>query len=258
MNEDTRNAVEVDDRDGILVVALNRPRTRNAVTREMGEMIAAAMDRLDHESDLKAAVLTSTNSSFCSGMDLAAYQRGELPEVPGRGFAGLTSSPPKKPLIAAVEGYALAGGFEMVLSCDLVIASETAKFGLPEVKRGLIAGSGGLLRLGTRMPPQIAMEYALTGKFINAAEAHRWGLINHLTAPGRALERAFDMAREISENGPLAVVESKRILTENLDWPADQRLARQAEALGRIFASRDAAEGAAAFTEKRLPQWTGE
>ncbi len=163
-------------RDGaILIVAINRPDRRNAIDRETSLALADAMDRLDSDPDLSLAILTGVGEHFCAGMDLKAFISGERLERPGRGLAGLTEKPPAKPLIAAIEGYALAGEFEIALACDLIVASETAQFGLPEAKRGLIAGSGGLVRLPERMPRQIAMECALTGRTIPAAEAERWG-----------------------------------------------------------------------------------
>ena len=190
-------------------------------------------------------------------MDLKAFLRGERPEVEGRGFAGVTESPPTKPLIAAVEGWALAGGFELVLSCDLVVASREASFGLPEVTRGLIAGSGGLIRLPSRVPHQIAMEYALTGDAMPASEAHRWGLVNRLTDPGDALDGALELAGRIAANAPLAVRTTKRLVDEAPAWSAEERWIRQRSELDAILATDDATEGARAFAERRPPHWTG-
>jgi enoyl-CoA hydratase len=169
-----------------LVMTINRPAARNAIDFATATALAAALDELDATRELRVGILTGAGGTFSAGMDLKAFLRGEPREVEGRGFGGLTDAPPAKPLIAAVEGYALAGGCEMVLACDLVTAAEDAAFGLPEVKRGLIAGSGGLLRLPGRIPPQIAMEYALTGDLLPAVEAHRWGLVNrHPAVPSR-------------------------------------------------------------------------
>ncbi len=178
-------------------------------------------------------------------------------ELPGRGLAGLTQKPPTKPLIAAIEGYALAGGFEIALACDLIVASGTACFGLPEVKRGLIAGSGGLVRLPERVPHQIAMECAMTGRMIEAAEAARWGLINRLCEPGTALAAARDLAAEIALNAPLSLAASKEIVTNAGRWPENDLWARQTEILERVITSEDAREGASAFAEKRAPVWKG-
>lgn len=243
--------------DAILIIRLNRPESHNAVTRAMSFELAAAIDRLDGDDGLSVGILAGSGASFCSGMDLKSFLRGEQPEVPGRGFGGFTQQPPRKPIIAAVEGYALAGGFELMLACDLVVAAETAQFGLPEVRRGLIAGSGGLLRFGSRVPLRIAMEVALTGRNMTASEAHRWGLVNRLTAAGESLAIARELARDIARNAPLAVTESKRIIMEAPDWPAAERWERQEASLRAIFSSQDAAEGAKAFAAKRKPVWEG-
>ena len=183
--------VLVESRDGVMIVTINRPAQRNAVTRAVSLAIAAALDTLDERDDLRVAVLTGAGGSFCSGMDLKAFVAGERPELEGRGFAGVTERSPVKPLIAAVEGFALAGGCELALACDLIVAAENAAFGLPEVSRGLVAGSGGLVRLPRRIPAGIALEYALTGARMAAPDAHRWGLVNRLAASGEALAEAL-------------------------------------------------------------------
>ncbi|MBN6056716.1 crotonase/enoyl-CoA hydratase family protein [Nonomuraea sp. RK-328] len=241
----------------IAVITINRPHAKNAVTRAVSEGIAAALDELDRRDDLSVGVLTGAGDSFCAGMDLKGFLRGERPSIEGRGFAGLTEAPPKKPLIAAVEGYALAGGCEIVLACDLVVAARTAKFGLPEVKRGLVAAAGGLLRLPHRVPPQLAMELALTGDLVTAARAYEIGLVNRLTEDGGALDAALDLAARIAENGPLAVLASKRVIKEHEQWPEAERFARQRSIIEPVFASEDAKEGARAFAEKRRPDWRG-
>lgn len=246
-------------RDGeVLVVTLNRPAVRNAVDRSVSEGVAAAIDALEADRHLAVGIITGAGGTFCSGMDLRAFLAGERPELPGRGFAGLTEAPPAKPLIAAVEGYALAGGCEIVLACDLVVAAEDAAFGLPEVRRGLVAGSGGLVRLPTRIPKQIATEYALTGDHLRAPDAHRWGLVNRLTPPGMALAGAQELARRIAANGPLAVRATKRIIAESPGWPASEVWSRQHGMVEAVLASADAREGARAFAEKRPPVWRGE
>jgi enoyl-CoA hydratase len=242
---------------GIQTITLNRPYARNAVDRAMAEGVAAALDELEARDDLTVGVITGAGGFFCSGMDLKGYLRGERPSIEGRGLAGLTEAPPCKPLIAAVEGPAVAGGFEIVLACDLVVASRTATFGLPEVKRGLTAAAGGLLRLPHRVPEQIAMEVALTGEPLPAERAHQVGLVNRLTGEGEALEEALALAGAIAANGPLAVLASKRVLREHTAWPERERFARQREITDPVFTSADAREGALAFTEKRAPNWTG-
>ncbi len=253
----TELPVLVEQVDGVQVVTLNRPEVRNAVNTATAEAIAAAMVELDERDDLLAGVITGTGSTFCAGMDLKAFLQGERPSVPGRGFAGLAERPPVKPLIAAVEGHAIAGGFEIVLACDLVVAAENAVFGLPEVKRGLLAGGGGLLRLPHRIPYQIAMEWILTGDMYPATAAHGYGLVNRLTASGEALAVALDLARAIARNGPLAVRASKEIVTASRDWSTAERFARQQEIYEPVRSSDDASEGASAFKEKRSPVWRG-
>jgi enoyl-CoA hydratase len=250
--------VLVERRDGVLVVTLNRPRARNAANKAVAEGIAAAMDELDADKSLVVGVLTGAGGTFCSGMDLKAFVAGERPTVKGRGFAGITQAPPTKPLIAAVEGYALAGGCELVLACDLVVAAENAKFGIPETKRGLVAAAGGLMRLQHRIPRNIAMELALTGDFLDATDAHRYGLVNRLTPAGGALDAALGLAAKIAANGPLAVAASKRVIVESADWTSADMWERQGEIVAPVMASKDAVEGATAFAEKRPPVWRGE
>jgi enoyl-CoA hydratase len=246
------------ERDGaILVITLNRPKARNAVNAALARGLAAAADMLDGDPELAVGVLTGAAGTFCSGMDLKAFLQGELPTVDGRGFGGITVVPPEKPLIAAVEGYALAGGCEIALACDLIVAARDAKFGLPETKRSLVAGAGGLLRLPQRIPRAIAMEYALTGEFFSAEDAHAWGMVNRLTDPGESLAGALELARKITQSGPLAVRATKKIIRDGADWPAEERWARQEEIMGPIMTSSDAREGALAFAEKRAPVWTG-
>ena len=243
-------------RDGVLIVTLNRPEAKNAATKLLSELVAAAMDRLDGEDDLRVGIITGAGGTFCSGMDLKGFLRGETPFVAGRGFAGLTEAPPKKPLIAAVNGYALAGGFEIMLSCDLVVANKDAKFGIPEAKRGLAAAAGGLVRLPRQIPPRLAMELALTGDFMTAARAYEMGLINRVTE-GDALDGALELAASITANGPLAVARSKQVIVESREWSEAEMWTKQSEMLGNLFMTADAREGAAAFAEKRKPNWQG-
>lgn len=245
---------EVDD--GVLIVTINRPEAKNAMTKAAAEGIAAAMDRLDAEDDLRVAILTGAGGTFCSGMDLKGFLRGESPIVEGRGFGGVVQAPPEKPLIAAVEGYALAGGLELMIACDLVVANAGAKFGIPEAKRGLVAAAGGVMMLPDQIPERVAMELALTGDFIGADRAYELGMINRVTE-GSALEGAKELAARIAENGPLAVRVSKQIIRESRGWPMGERYKRQAELIAPVFVSEDAREGAAAFAEKRKPDWKG-
>ena len=241
----------------VLVITMNRPAVRNAMSLRMAQGIADALTVLDERADLSVGVITGAGGTFCAGMDLKGFARGERAVVAGRGFAGLVQRPPVKPLIAAVEGYALAGGFEVVLACDLVVASRTAWFGLPEVKRGLVAAAGGLLRLPHRIPYHLAMELVLTGRMWPATEAHQVHLVNRLTEPGAALDAALDLAQEIAANAPLAITVSKQVMVHAADWPPEERFARQEEIAGPVGDSADAREGALAFIEKRAPRWTG-
>ncbi|SIT39220.1 Carnitinyl-CoA dehydratase [Paraburkholderia piptadeniae] len=247
----------VERRDGVLVMTMNRPDARNAMTQALAREMANALDELDDDATLRVGVLTGVGGNFCSGMDLKGFLRGELPRIEGRGFGGLTQKPPLKPLIAAVEGYALAGGFEMALACDLIVASRTANFGLPEAKRGLAATAGGLIRLPQRIPYHVAMQYILTGDMLPAAPAAQYGLVNVLTEPGETLAAAFALAGKIQANGPLAVMAAKRVVTESGDWSQGEMFERQAVCTQRVFESEDAKEGARAFAEKRRPVWKG-
>jgi len=247
--------VEVDD--GLMTITINRPEARNAVDRDVSYGVCAAVDELDRRDDLRVGILTGSGGTFCSGMDLKAFLRGEVTRVEGRGILGIARTPPTKPLIAAVEGYALAGGFESVLACDLVVAARDAVFGLPEVTRGLAAAAGGLIRLPRLIPPRIAMEAALTGDRLSAADLHRHGLINRLVEPGEALQVARELARRIIANAPLAVAASKRVIVEQRNWSDAESFDRQDEITGHLLASADAREGATAFKEKRAPRWQG-
>jgi enoyl-CoA hydratase len=240
----------------VLTVTINRPAARNAVNAAVAQGIAAALDRLDAEPDLRCAILTGAGGTFCSGMDLKAFLRGESPAVAGRGFGGMAEWTPQKPVIAAVDGFALAGGMELALACDLIVATAGAQFGIPEVKRGLAAAAGGLMRLPRQIPPRIAMELALTGDFITAQRAYELGFINQITE-GPALEGARVLAARIAGNGPLAVMASKRVIRESHEWTEAEMWDRQRAYIGPVFTSSDAREGAAAFAEKRAPNWQG-
>lgn len=251
------STVLVEVRGNVQIMTLSNPEARNAATLEMAETMAAALDELDNNPVLQVGIITGAGSTFCAGMDLKGFLQGKRPSLPNRGFLGLTQKPPRKPLIAAVEGYALAGGFETVLACDLIVAARTAKFGLPEVKRGLAAVAGGLLRLPKRLPYHLAMECILTGDMFGAERAQDHGLVNRLVEPGQALDAALELAQSVATNGPLALVASKRVAQESADWPQAEMFERQAAITGPVLASQDAREGAAAFAEKRPPVWKG-
>lgn len=246
------------ERDGpVVIVTLNRPEVRNAINLEMARQLADAMDYLDGDRSARAGVITGAGGCFSAGMDLKAFAAGERPSLPGRGFAGITAAPPAKPLVAAIEGYAVAGGFEIALCADLLVSSEDAVFGLPEVRRGLVASGGGLLRLPERIPHHAALELILTGGFVDAAWAHRYGLVNRVVPRATALEEALKLAGAVAANGPLALRASKQIVRAARDWPASEAFARQKALSDPVSASRDALEGARAFLEGREPQWVG-
>jgi enoyl-CoA hydratase len=247
--------VLVERRDGVLLVTINRPEARNALTRAVAERVAAAVDELDASDELRVGVLTGAGGTFSAGMDLKAFLRGETPAIEGRGLCGITQTPPRKPLIGAVEGWALAGGFELLLACDLVVAAETARFGVPEVQRSLVAAGGGALLLPRRVPVNVAMEMLLTGDPLPAPRAAEVGLVNRLTPEGGALDGALELAARIAANGPLALAATKAIARGGADWTSAEGWTRQAELVGPVFASEDAREGATAFAEKRAPVW---
>ena len=250
--------VLVEVADGIAVITINRPDARNAVNEAVARDIAAALDDLDSRSGVTSLIITGAGGTFCAGMDLKGFAAGENSAAGGRGFGGITQRPPAKTIIAAVEGYALAGGFEIVLSCDLIVASEEAVFGLPEVSRGLVAGAGGLFRLPRRIPYHLAMEIALTGARVPARRLEAAGLINRLVPAGEALAQARVLAAEIGRNAPLSLAATKRIVAESADWPLAEAFDRQGEIAGPVFFSADAMEGAVAFAEKRPPVWRGQ
>ena len=249
--------VLVEFEDGMVIITINRPLARNAINRAVSVGVCEAVDALDARDDLRVGILTGAGGNFCAGMDLKAFLRGEQIRIEGRGLMGIVFTPPRKPLIAAVEGYALAGGCEAMLACDLTVAARNAQFGIPEVKRGLAAGAGGLLRLPRLIPPRIAMELALTGDMMDAERAAAFGLVNILTDPGAALNEAKRLAARIIANAPLSVAASKRVIVEQRDWPLDEMFARQQEITAPVIASSDAREGATAFAEKRKPHWQG-
>ena len=250
--------VLVEQRERILIITINRPAARNAIDAAVTRGVAAALDRLDERRDLSIGILTGAGGTFCAGMDLKAFLRGEQVALPGRGLGGLTQAPPKKPLIAAVEGYALAGGFELALACDLMVAAQDAKFGIPEIKRGLVAAGGGLLRLPRRIPPNVAMEFALTGESFSASDAQRLGLVNRVTPSGGALAGAVELAERITANAPLSIAATKEVIVRSADWTAGNMWQHQQEITRPVLGSADAREGASAFAEKRAPVWRGE
>ena len=251
------DAVTTSVSNSVMTITLNRPEAKNAVNLAMAEGIARAMDELDANEDIRVGILTGANQTFCSGMDLKAFVTGEVPFITGRGFGGLVEAPPTKPLIAAIEGYALAGGCELAMVCDLIVAAENARFGIPEVKRGLAAAAGGLMRFPRQLPYRLAMELALTGDFLDTDRALSLGFINSVVEPGTALSAAQSLAEKIAANGPLAVRLSKTVVRDSQDWSTGEMFGKQQEILNPVFTSEDAIEGATAFAEKRAPAWKG-
>jgi len=244
--------------DGIALITLDRPEVRNAVDKPTADAISSALDELDARADITVGVLAGSGTVFSAGMDLKAFSATrERPVTEQRGAFGIVQQPSAKPLIAAVEGKALGGGFEIALACDLIVAADDAKFGLPEVKRGLVAAAGGVLRLPRRIPRTIAMEIVLTGGPIDAPRAADLGLINRVVPSGTATEQALELARLIAANAPLAVRTAKRLVDESGDWPFTEAFARQAPYTDAVRSSKDADEGARAFVEKRAPVWLG-
>ena len=255
MNDE--QAVLSERRGRVLLITINRPDQRNAVNAAVANGIAAALDQLDGDPELSLGVITGAGKGFCAGMDLKAFVAGERPHVPGRGFAGIVQRPPDKPLIAAVEGFAVAGGLEVALACDLIVAARGARLGVPEVKRSLVAAGGALLRLPRTLPRNVAMELALTGDPIDAERGYDLGLVNRLSEPGEALAAALELAETIAVNGPLALAATKRVMVEAGDWPDNEFFERQAEIVMPVMGSEDAREGATAFAERRAPVWKG-
>jgi enoyl-CoA hydratase/carnithine racemase len=244
-------------RDSVLLITLNRPDARNAVNLTLAEGVAAALDELDDDRELGAGVLTGAGKGFSAGMDLKAFVAGERPWVGDRGFAGIVQRASRKPLIAAIEGFGVAGGLEIALSCDLIVAARGAKLGIPEVKRSLVAAGGALRRLPQRLPFGVAMELALTGDPIDAERGYELGLVNRLAEPGGAVDSAIELAAAIARNGPLALEATKATLQQQFDWTESEFWQRQGELAEPVMRSEDAREGATAFAEKREPVWQG-
>ncbi|HEY3004142.1 MAG TPA: crotonase/enoyl-CoA hydratase family protein [Kribbellaceae bacterium] len=249
--------VLVERRGSVQLVTINRPAARNALNGGVARAVAAAVDELDSADELRVGVLTGAGGTFSAGMDLKAFLAGESPAIEGRGLCGITMTPPRKPLIGAVEGWALAGGFELLLACDLVVAARTARFGVPEVTRSLVAGGGAALLLTRRIPQALALELLLTGDPVDAPRAAELGLVNRVVDEGQAVGAALELAERIAQNGPLAVMATKQIARSSADWTIAEGWDRQNEIMQPVFASEDAREGATAFAEKRQPVWRG-
>lgn len=246
-------------RNGVLTITINRPEAKNAINPAMAEAIAAAIDELDSNNALSVGIITGAGGTFCAGTDLKAYSRGERPspEIQKRGFGGLVAALPKKPLIGALEGYVLAGGLELSLACDITVCSETSKFGVPEVKLGLVAAQGGVSVLPRIIPRRVALEMALTGNPISAQRAYELNLVNHVVPEGEVMAKARELADTIAANAPLAVMASKRCIYASEDWSTEEIFSNQTPILKVARESEDAKEGPIAFIEKRAPVWKG-
>ena len=243
---------------GVAIITINRPEVRNAMNYEAAVEMSEALDRFDVDRDASVGILTGAGGMFCAGMDLKALSAtGKRPIVEPRGAFGICTKPPAKPIIAAVERFALGGGLEIALACDLIVVAADAKLGLPEAKRGLVAAAGGVIRLPRRIPSAVAMELALTGDTLDPQKALELGLVSRVTEPGGTLDAAGELADRIAANAPLAIRTAKRIINESADWPLDKAFELQQPLVQVVRDSDDAKEGALAFIEKRPPEWKG-
>jgi enoyl-CoA hydratase len=251
--------VEYRQEGRVAVLTINRPEARNAVNGDVARTMEEGLDRLEEDEDIWVGIVTGAGPVFSAGADLKAIASGQAADLQTKrgGFGGIAARQRTKPLIAAVDGPALAGGTEIVLSCDLVVASTNARFGIPEVKRSLVAAAGGLFRLPRALPRNIAMELALTGDPIDAERAHHFGLVNELVEPGKALEAALALAERVTVNAPIAVRESRRVLLDGMLADDDTAWKVTFDAMAKAMATEDFAEGPRAFIEKRAPEWKG-
>lgn len=243
----------------IAIITLNRPDQRNAINAAVCDGMRAAIDRLETTPSLRVGILRGAGKVFCAGMDLKIFQQGDaLPILMGQhGFAGFVKRERRKPIIASVHGAALAGGFEIMLACDLVVAAEDTVFGLPEPKIGLVAGAGGAVRIGAKLPPAIANQILLTGDTFDAQQAQTWGLINQITPADTLHDATRTLAKKISANAPEAIAASLRLAAIGSRASADMWAANDRE-ITTINQTQDAQEGVTAFLEKRPPRWSSD
>ena len=253
------SVIEYTTEGHVAIITINRPDARNAVNGDVAQGIEDAIDRLEADESLWLGILTGVPPVFCAGADLKEINAGRAGNLNTKrgGFAGIVSRERTKPIIAAVDGPALAGGTEICLACDLIVASTSARFGIPEVKRCLVAAGGGLFRLPRKIPFNIAMELTLTGDPIDAERAHHFGLVNYVTEPGGALDRSKELARQIEANAPVAVRASRRVVLASATEDERTGWRLSAEAFAEALSSEDSKEGLTAFIEKRPPNWAG-
>jgi enoyl-CoA hydratase len=253
------STIEFETEGHIGIITINRPDARNAVNGDVARGIEEAIDQIESDDSLWLGILTGVPPVFCAGADLKEINAGRAGDLQTKrgGFGGITTRERATPIIAAVDGPALAGGTEICLACDLIVASTSAKFGIPEVKRSLVAAGGGLFRLPRKIPFNLAMELTLTGDPIDAERAHHFGLVNYVTEPGQALERAKELARQIEANAPVAVRASRRVVLAAATEDETTGWRLSAEAFAEALASEDNKEGLMAFIEKRPPNWVG-
>ncbi|MFI5627742.1 crotonase/enoyl-CoA hydratase family protein [Nocardioides sp. NPDC051685] len=260
--ETSNEPVLVERRGAVALITLNRPAAMNAINADLSRALGAAIAEFAADPDLRVAVLTGAGRAFCAGADLKELAAGRTvhdSDHPERGFAGFVRHFVDKPVIAAINGFALGGGTEILLACDLAVMSSEARLGLPEVKRGLVAAAGGVLRLHRQIPPKLAAEAVFTGEPLDPATALRWGLVNSVVPPERVLEEALELAERIAANAPVAVRASKRMMMRSAtgsDWEPEMWEMNEAE-FASVRDSQDAREGARAFADKRVPQWVG-
>lgn len=250
------NLILTEKRGNIFIITINRPEAKNAFDRATATEMNKAIDRFEEDPELFIAIITGAGGTFSAGADLKAAARGERASTERGGF-GIFAKPPKKPVIAAVEGYAVAGGMELCLSCDMIVAANDSRLGLPEVRHNLVAVGGGLFRLPKRMPYHLVMELALTADMLPAEHFHRFGVVNHLTEPGKALEGALALAERIIVNGPTAQIATKEIIRRAYEWTEEEAWQKQQEYARVALESEDRKEGLKAFAEKRKPVWAG-